>query len=103
MTLKIIARNESLLNSILVNRRKSLYWKLLSFLGSEAMEVSEIREIIQRDRETCERFLIKEHLSVIVHPQCISRFPSKVLFYRTIFLFILTTSTAPACPFKKKE
>ena len=59
VTLKVIARNESLLNSNLVNRRKSLYREVRSFLGSGTRKVSEIREIIQRDKERCARFLLK--------------------------------------------
>ena len=59
VTLKVIARNERLLNSNLVNRRKSLYPEVLSFLGSGTREVSEIREIFQGDKEMCERVLLK--------------------------------------------
>lgn len=39
MTLKVIAGNESPLDSSRGNRGKSLYWKVTSFLGSEGMEV----------------------------------------------------------------
>ena len=78
VTLKVIARNESLLNSNLVNRRKSLYREVRSFLGSGTRKVSEIREIIQRDKP----------LSVILHSQWVSRFPSNILFFFTgSFLF----------------
>lgn len=88
VTLKVIARNESLLNSNLVNRRKSLYREVLSFLGSGTRKVSEIREIVQRDKEMCERFLLRKPLSVILHSQWVSRFPSSILFFFTgSFLF----------------
>lgn len=68
MTLKVIARNESLLNSNLVTRRKSLYSEVLSFFGSGTRKVSEIREIIQGDKEMCES-PPKKPLSVILHSQ----------------------------------
>lgn len=52
--MKVIAGNKSLLNSNLVNRRESFLWKVISFLGSEAMKMSEIGvqdENHSKDRE----------------------------------------------------
>lgn len=43
MTLKVIAGSQSPVNSNLLSRKKSLNWKVVSFLGSKATKMSEIR------------------------------------------------------------
>lgn len=98
--LKVIAGNESPRSSNLVNKRKSLYWKVILFLDSEAVKMSEIRVQNENYSEGWECAGDISQRIFLIFSQCVSRFPFRVLFHRVIFILIIPTT--PAC-FLEKE